>query len=463
MRNAIRIMVSGVIIVAASQAFASGNRSEEGSVQRRTSTDCFLHRVDDGSVWLGEPLISLGMIGVMADPPQYRLSDELARSLDALINRFVAGESRNLYCWGRIPRGRDAHDPTILVTLERGSRPITQDTQMKGELWDAGLPQGVSLYEIVWADIFQVEIIPRPWLEAWDNLNEALKEIVELSKTAPVPDKRKRLADVIDKGSEALGRMYNAVPPVETVRAVRAAVPKARVMRNFESRIEWEWGGHLRQYISALAIQPSKPLPPEPKTCTGMDRMKVLLESDSPAAFIAKMKQACPPEAMDEILTYSMLRAVVDGGRGRSSQPVYVWEVEQMTADEFNALREERKGYANRPAPVNVPTPEAEAEKAAATLWDKWGVCVRSADSGVLSKNLILQGMVVEDVAQTGSAIGLQPGDVIIDYDTTYDLRAGEMPFAWRIKRLAQQTRYPGKLRVLHEDEFVTIPLGGSR
>ncbi len=411
---------------------------------------------------MGEPLVSLGMIGVMDGPPQYRLSDDLARSLEPLINRFGAGESRDLYCWGRIPRGRDADAPTILVAFERMSRPLTQDTRPKEELPFGVFPQQRP-HEIVRADVFQVEIIPRPWLEAWDKLNEALKEIVELSKTAPVPDKRKRLADVIDNGSEALRRMYNAVPPVETVRAVRAAVPKARVMRNFESRIEWEWGGHLRQYISALAIHPSKPLPPEPKTCTGMDRVKILLESDSPAAFIAKVKQACPPEAMDEILTYSMLRAVVHAGEGRSSQPVYVWGVEQMTADEFNALREEQKGYANRPSPRNVPTPEAEAEKAAATLWDKWGICVRSADSSVLSKSLILQGMVVEDVAQTGSAIGLQPGDVIIDYDTTYDLRAGEMPFAWRIKRLAQQAHYAGKLRVLHEDEFVTIPLGGSR
>lgn len=259
-----------------------------------------------------------------------------------------------------------------------------------------------------------------------------------------------------------MSRMVAAVPPEGKVRAIRTALPKVRLGRNTEHRVEWEWGGHLRQYISALAIQPSRLLPPEPKTCTGMDRVKILLESDSPAAFLAKMKQACPPEAMDETLTYSMLRAVVDGGRGRSSQPVYVWEVEQMTADEFNRLREEQKGYANRPAPVNVPTPEEEAEKAAATLWDKWGICVRSADSSVLSKGMILQGMVVEDVAQTGSAIGLQPGDVIIDYDTTYDLRAGEMPFAWRIKRLAQQTHYAGELRVLHEDEFVTIPLGAS-
>ncbi|HSW45648.1 MAG TPA: hypothetical protein VLM89_08760 [Phycisphaerae bacterium] len=419
----------------------------------------FLHRVDDGSIWLGTPLVGLGMIGVMDDPPQFHLSDELARELAPIINRFQDGESRNLRWWHKIPRARKPGDPTILISMTSTNR-CTSDEEAERKQNPRGIQKTC---EIVSATVQRIEVVPRVWLDAWDRLDEAVREIVEASRIDPGDRKKQRLTEAIEKGSDALTRMYAAEPPDEQVRSIRAALPKARIVRTQQRSIEREWGGHLRRYVSTLAIQPVKPLPPAPEKCSEMDRLKLLWESDSAAEFMAKIKKSCLPEDLDEVLTCTMVLAIVKGN-SRSCYPMYAWEFENMSDREFQAIRSESKENSQRPPPPYVQTFEEQmSTRAAAILKDKWGVVVSSADDKTLADKLLLRGMVVEDMAESGSPIGLMCDDIIIDYDHVYDLSMGGTETGRYIIGLASKARGGGELRVLRGNSVITLVVEKDR
>lgn len=331
-----------LVVIAAAVCLAWTARSglAEEDAGRGTMTECFFHQVEDGSVWLSQPLVALGMIGVGANTPMYRLNDDLARQLAPLVNRFSGVESREFYWWHHVPHGRGPSDPTILVTVIIQHHKVAGEGDEDEKATSKPMRRRGSIRQIDAAEILQVEIVPRSWLDAWDTLDKVLKETVDISKNAPGTDKRARLTDVIQRGGEALGIMLKAVPTDKQIQDVHAVVPKARVVKTFQRRVEREWGGRLRQFASSLAIQPPKPLPPDTERCSSMDRIKLLLESDTPAAFIAIVKQLCSSEALDEMLTFSMLRGIVKGG-SYMSQPIYVWQVERMPLSDFEALCEE--------------------------------------------------------------------------------------------------------------------------
>jgi hypothetical protein len=61
------ILLLFVVGIAHSQDMVAWAEEEQ---TQRTFSECFLYRMGDGSVYIGEPLVSLGMIEVKAFPPK---------------------------------------------------------------------------------------------------------------------------------------------------------------------------------------------------------------------------------------------------------------------------------------------------------------------------------------------------------------------------------------------------------
>lgn len=216
------------------------------------------------------------------------------------------------------------------------------------------------------------------------------------------------------------------------------------MVRIYQRRIEAEWGGHLRQYAAKLRIAPRTPMPPEPKPCPVVE---LLAQSGSAAELLAKIKQSWPEETLEQRLIYS----------GALKRTVYVWQVKDLTPAEFERLRGEAKEQLKRlgrNARAEQPLePPGEASQTLA----EWGVVVRPAGADLLAEKGILGGTLVERLLPDGPAVGLQAGDVIIDYWDVYDLAMrGFVPFG-PMSQLRRVAQLGGELKVVRGDQIVTV------
>ncbi len=147
-----RISIMTLVICATFTPGAWG--AEEEKYEEERFPQCFLYEGTDGKIWLGEPLVSLGMIGVEADHPLYRLSPALAKRFAPLVNRFKDTRDGLFYHWwrdpSRIPLIKEQGKPTVLVYL----------VGVKVRLLGHYPPKKKrKLYEIVAADLVHAEFI----------------------------------------------------------------------------------------------------------------------------------------------------------------------------------------------------------------------------------------------------------------------------------------------------------------
>lgn len=305
--------------------------------QERTFADCFLYKDPEGHVWLGQSLVSLGMIGTMANHPLYRLSPALAEKLAPLVSELEKPPSGTFYYYG-LPRARGGDKPVILLCLEAKMRQIAGPKVAVGprvvggvvKLDDPATGNRRPVYEIVSARIVHAEFISPRWRKAWDGLDMGLKTIVAVSRTAPGAMKRLLLAAAIERSSQALGTMVNTPVSDQAREVLRKIDPEARVVRHFQRKIEndpYQWGYELRQLIACLGIAPQTPLPPDTMK---RPRLEVLLaESSSPAELIRKAQRSWPKGALEEPLIWSpVLR-----------RNVAVRQVERFAPAEFDEIR----------------------------------------------------------------------------------------------------------------------------
>ena len=420
--------------------------ADEAKLEPRSFRDCYLYDGGDGSVWLGKPMVTLGMYGVPGNAPHFRLSADLAGKLGPLVTRLDESPADHFFYGHGLPCLKGEQDAVIFLDLDANIR-----------LAERGRDGAPDVYEIVSARCLQVEFVTGKWLRAHDALDKALTEIVAISRTAPREEKRGLLARQIERGSQALHTMAQARAGDERRSILRKVAPEARVVSMFQRRVARQWRAQLERYAARLRIKPKTPLPPKPKDCPAIE---LLAESASPAALIAKVKESCPPEAFEEMLLYSLaLGYVSDGGRRRSPRAIYLWEVENLTPEQFGKLRTEVKEVLARRARRSEAEPHDRLRDAVEKLKSKWGVELRPAGADLLADKLMLRGTVVEKVLSEGPDVGLEAGDLIIDYERVYDLVMGGFDSFRPMVQLANKARYGGELQVLRGNRVITVTI----
>lgn len=407
--------------------------ADDDQLEPMSFWQCFLYQDAKGDVWVGQPLVSLGMIGVRAMPP-VRVSPTVAHGLTSVVNKVTnEPKDRELYWWGDLPKLSDQGKAVVLLRLETEVRPIG-----KGE-W--GRPK---VYEVVSAEVVHTEFVSREWREAWKSLDSGLKEMISVSRTAPNDQKRQRLSQAIEKSSRALNIMASVEvdPPQRAL--VRRIEPKAWAVRLFQRNVERQWGGQLRECVSRLHITPHTPLPPESRD---YPLLETLIESDSAATMLAKVKQTLPEDALEQRLTYSQ-------GLKRT---IFAWQLEHLTEDQFQTLRRDAQEQVERMTSDENERRKPKSSREETKAIEEWRVVLRPANEELLVENLLLRGTLVEEVQESGSTVGLERGDIIIDYANAYDLVMGRFPSFCPMDRLKHTAQYGGKLLVLRCDKVQTI------
>ncbi|MBC8873305.1 MAG: hypothetical protein H8E44_28040 [Planctomycetes bacterium] len=436
----VRILVV-LLLIAAIETPDTVTRAEE-NVTQRVFSECFLYRMKDGTVYIGQPLVSLGMIGVMAFPPEYYLSPSLAERFAPLVNELEKTPDQPDFWWWGMPTPKEKNKPMVLVRLD-----------VRAELRKPRVSRGpedgsAAVHEITSAKLIYAEFISPEWRTAWDSLNANLTRIVDVSRTAPGENKSKRLAEAIELASQAIRTMVEQDVCDSWRKDVRRIAPGARVVRLFQRRVEGsgigEWGGQLRDYVTTLKIQPRTPLPAQTPPCP---KIELLAKSESAEELLETIRGSWPEAVLDEsLIFFKELKRIV-----------YVWQVEDLTLAQYVSLRKQaREELASRETQQTASDAPASADRDGVIV-PEWNVTLRPADPALLAKQGLLRGTVVSETSDDGNKVGLLKGDVIVDYERVYDLVMGRFAHFGPAKQLANKARYGGELEVLRGDRLITL------
>jgi hypothetical protein len=435
-----------MLALVASMAAGAQAGEQDEKVRRKTLDECLLYRGPEDGVWLGKPLVALGMIGVAGSPPAYRLSPALTEKLRLLVNTLDAPpKTPELWIWG-LPKTSDAKTPLVLVSLGFEAH-LRKSTKLRfpGPPDEPPLEMSQPEYEIVSAEIASVEFLGPRWRHAWEELDRAMKDVVAVSRTPPCEEKRKLLLEALERASLALGTMATTAVDPESRRAVASIERRVRVVRSYQRDIERQWGGQLREFAARLGLAPATPFPPERKPCP---KVELLAASGSPAEFLGKIKRDWSDDVLDERLMWR-------GGHQRGF--VYVWQVEGMAEEAFGNLRRQAAEELARvkrepPHPADGPPVPPSG-----VPMEAWGVVLKPAGAALLAEKMLLEGTVVEKALPNAPDAGLQAGDVILSYTSVYDVAmARAFP---PVRRLQNMARYGGKLDVLRADRLITVEM----
>lgn len=419
---------------------------DEGDLKKKRFDNCLLHEVD-GRIWLQKPMVYLGMWGVLATPP-FCLSEDLATRFAPMVSNVTGGDKRSarrFYSSDKVLREQKGH--LILLSIEAEMRAVyAKRPEEVDRTPRADRPEYPEYYEIIKARIVTVEYVSTDWIEAWRKVDEALKEIVTESLTAPSIEKRRRLAAVVEKGCRAVNAMAQAKPSDDFRDLVDKIDPKARLVQVFSRGVSYQWQDWFERFVVRLRIEPRGPLPAKP------DRwvvFKILAESKSQAAFRSALKEI-PREAHEWIYDSDI------------GQKLRAWETTQPTDEEFERLRASAKEILSelwaRKDRLNGEPEESERE----TI-EEFGLVLRPASSKLLAKKLILSGIEVEKVSDEHKNIGLAAGDIIIDYDRVYGLVMGWHSFSRRTRDLANKMKRGYKLRIIRGNQVINLVTNGKQ
>jgi hypothetical protein len=409
--------------------------ADKPKLEERTFKNCLFFETE-GRVWLREPMVYLGMVGVLGTPP-YCLSEDLAKKVSPLVSKILSGRepaSTGFYTF-EMPRLDVAEDALVLVGLkaQMSLHGDPSEEMMHGPR--SGSPR--AFYEIVAARMTTAESVSKEWMETWKKLDDALNEIVSTSLTAPGDAKRKAITEVVEKGSKALNAMSRMEVSDDFYKLVNEIEPEARVVRGFQKRVAGQWQGQLAKCIKRLGIEPKIPLPKRLDSRTGLE---LLVKSESPAKFMSEIKGSYLADALKQYLIYS---ETLD-------ENVHVRQIERMSQAEFERIRAEAEEK------------QREYQVLANKQVEQWGVVLRRTAAELSAEKLILRGAVVEKVVTQEAGIGLKANDIIIDYESIYDFVMGDVDFARSMRMLANRAKQGHELRVLRENRLITITVGGD-
>lgn len=91
------------------------------------------------------------------------------------------------------------------------------------------------------------------------------------------------------------------------------------------------------------------------------------------------------------------------------------------------------------------------------------GVVLRPAGRGLLAEKLILAGLEVVEVLPDGPEVGLERGDLILNYGSVYDLVMGAGDGDRAMRALLNRLKYASDRspRILRGRRVPTVPLPG--
>ncbi|HIJ52895.1 MAG TPA: hypothetical protein HPP66_07035 [Planctomycetes bacterium] len=430
-RNYLSLLLASVLSVSSMAA------QDEGKLKEKFFDDCLLHEVE-GRIWLLKPMVYLGMWGVLATPP-FCLSEDLAARFAPLVSKVTGGDEwppRRFYSSEKVLREQRGH--LILLSMKAEMRAV-YDKQPE-EVDRTRRPVWPEYYEIVKARMVTAEFVSADWIDGWRKVDEALKEIVTESQTAPSKEKRKRLYAAVEKGRRALNTMSQAKASDDFRALVGKIESDARLVGAFRSGVAEQWQGWLERFAKRLRIRLRGPLPAKPKRWTVLE---MLAESKSLAAFRAAVEKM-PPENLAWVYK-------TDIGR-----KMRAWKNGRLTDEEFEKVRAEVKEMLPElrtwEERLNKEPDVSERE----TI-EELGLVVRPASAKLLEKKLIVSGIEVEKVSAVHEDIGLRAGDIIIDYDRVYSLVMGWHSFSQRTRRLANRMKRGYKPQIIRGNQFIDL------
>jgi hypothetical protein len=425
------------LILVSALSVSSMAAQNEGELKERFFDECLLHEVE-GRIWLLKPMVYLGMWGVMATPP-FCLNEDLAMRFAPLVSNVTGGDEwppRRFYSSEKVLREQKGH--LILLSMKAEMRGVYD--KPPEEVDRNRRPVRPEYYEIVKARILTAEFVGADWIEGWRKADEALKEIVTESLTAPSKEKRKRLSEAFEKGRRALNAMSQARASGDFRALVGKIDSDALLVGAFRSGVAEQWQGWLERFAKRLGIRLRGSLPARPKRWAVLE---MLAESKSLATFRTAIEKM-PPENL--AWTYK-----TDIGR-----KMRAWKNGRLTDEEFEKVRAEVKEMLPElrtwEERLNKEPDVSERE----TI-EELGLVVRPASSGLLAKKLIISGVVVEKVSAVNEDIGLRAGDIIIDYDRVYSLVMGWHSFSQRSRGLAKRMKRGYKPQIIRGNQIINL------
>lgn len=363
----------------------------------------FLERAGD-AVWVRKPLVSLGMIGVMAFAPVYRLSPDLEKRLEPLVTRTRGTEVREtpeipgVFHFG-LP---EAEGPITLVRLK--TRAILRSPREA---------RRAPVHEIIEARVITVEQLTESWQRHREELDSTLRELFPTSlQEGEHAERLKRMQPLLEKAASALRRLEEAVPSSDLSLVTHGIDPRIRISRQVSNEIIEEWGGVLRRVIETLGVAPPESLPPRREP---VDALKALLEAANLESFVKHLRECPGGAALDQHLFWS----------SEKKRTIHAWEIAEAGSgayakfrEEARVAQEERLKYLQEREKRPEPPPTWEVER--------WKVELREAGPELLERHRIFRGSLVVR-ADEGSPF--REGDVILDYSRLYDLVMGSTRF----------------------------------
>ncbi len=430
-RNYLSLILVGVL------SFSSVAAQDEGELKERFFDDCLLHEVE-GRVWLLKPMVYLGMWGVIATPP-FCLSEDMATKFAPLVSNVTGEEElppRRFYSSDKVLREQRGN--LILVTMKAEMRGVydkepKEVDRRQGPVWP-------EYYEIIKANILMAEFVSADWIEGWREVDEALKEIVADSLTAPSKKKRKRLSSAVEKGRRALNTMSQARASDDFAALVGKIESDAQLVDTFRSGVAEQWQGWLERFAKRLGIKLRGPLPARPKRWTVIE---VLSESKSLMEFRAAIEKMRP-----ENLAWVYKTEI--------ERKLRLWGIEKLTNEEYEKLRAEAKELLPKLQEWEKRLDKQPDVSERETI-EEYGLVVRPVSSGLLAKKLILSGIEVEKVSDEHKDIGLRAGDIIINYDRVYSVVTGWYSFSRRAQGLANKMKHGYKPRIIRGNQIIDL------
>lgn len=257
-----------VFISAVALGCALAWSDSEGPTREGTFSGC-LHRASDGYVWLDLPLGEIAPFVMRIARPPYRLTPELAEKYSPLINKFqkppALPRKGVFYHWNLIPPLENETDPIIVVYLKGKARQMPEEpsdnTGTDLSSWWRGHAQFTD--EIYSATLTHFEYIPHGWRDAWQQLSDAMTQLVKDALNPPSDEKKEQLRLAIETASVALNTMVKSELRPEWEIMVREIDPEATFVTRYRGAKTQEWGVPLRRAVNRLGIDPEPPLPSE--------------------------------------------------------------------------------------------------------------------------------------------------------------------------------------------------------
>ena len=448
-RVATRVLVAALAVLA-----GLGARSHGEDTGGQHIFDGFLYAGSDDHVWLGTTMATLGMWATCGGIREYRLVPALKPRFAPLVNPTGdLRDSRRIFPYTAFLRGHVTIEQTPRVRVRLRARyrlaGVKQNREkIDGEWMDLSEDQ---TFELMSVRLLHAEIVPQEWMMAWRRLDQALVEIVDASLDPPSPAKRLRLAQAIERGSQALG-VVGIRPIADTDRdRVRQVEPSARVVGLFRRHAPREWRRHLEQFASRLRIRPQTPLPPAARDVPGPE---LLVGSESPGELLAKVKQGWSEEAIEERLLYSRdLKRVL-----------YVYEVAGMSPDQFQGLRQDAKRQLADRERWERKAKAKQAPDSRMTV-EGLGVVISAPSADLLAEKMVLAGILVAQASRPRAGVPLKAGDLVLNYKSVYDLAMGAGNPGRALNQFAQQARHASRRtwRVLRGDRVIMVAASPQR